>query len=289
MQTPCTIEQAVDQVLAKLEGPIRLGLPLGLGKPNQWVNALYARLKQLPERQLVIYTALCLGRPPLGSGLSRRFLEPFVQRVYGDYPELDFLADLRRDCLPANVRVEQFFLQPGSLLDSTTTQQNYISSNYSHVARDLNDKGLNLIAQLVAQDPQRPEHFSLSCNPDITLDLLPLLAGVGTALLALPLGWLSTRRPGTPFAMITLGVGELVWALALMWPAWSGGEAGLSGNRGAEAMARFADGRTIVFSEDADDDPRGREALLFAGDPAASGPPPRFSSAASASLRRKLL
>jgi branched-chain amino acid transport system permease protein len=62
---------------------------------------------------------------------------------------------------------------------------------------------------------------------------LPLLAGLGTALLALPLGWLSTRRPGTPFAMITLGLGELVWALALMWPAWSGGEAGLSGNRAA--------------------------------------------------------
>ena len=63
--------------------------------------------------------------------------------------------------------------------------------------------------------------------------LLPLLAGGGTAVLAWPLGWLSTRRPGTPFAMITLGLGELVWALALMWPAWSGGESGLSGNRAA--------------------------------------------------------
>lgn len=67
----------------------------------------------------------------------------------------------------------------------------------------------------------------------LPVPLLPLLAGLGTALLALPLGWLSTRRPGTPFAMITLGVGELVWALALMWPAWSGGESGLSGNRAA--------------------------------------------------------
>lgn len=67
----------------------------------------------------------------------------------------------------------------------------------------------------------------------LPVPLLPVLAGVGTALLALPLGWLSTRRPGTPFAMITLGVGELVWALALMWPAWSGGESGLSGNRAA--------------------------------------------------------
>lgn len=42
-------------------------------------------------------------------------------------------------------------------------------------------------------------------------------------------------------------------------------------NRGAEAMARLADGRTIVFSEDADDDDRGREALLFTGDPARPG------------------
>ena len=52
-------------------------------------------------------------------------------------------------------------------------------------------------------------------------------------------------------------------------------------NRGAEAMARLADGRTVVFSEDADDDPRGREALLYAGDPAIPGSPPlRFFYAA---------
>ncbi|MGQ3101089.1 MAG: esterase-like activity of phytase family protein [Sphingopyxis solisilvae] len=46
-------------------------------------------------------------------------------------------------------------------------------------------------------------------------------------------------------------------------------------NRGAEAIARLPDGRMIVFSEDADDDPRGREALLYAGDPAMPGPPPQ--------------
>lgn len=45
-------------------------------------------------------------------------------------------------------------------------------------------------------------------------------------------------------------------------------------NRGPEAMARLADGRTVIFSEDADDDPRGREALLYVGDPAAPGPAP---------------
>ncbi|MBE1528514.1 hypothetical protein GGC65_002970 [Sphingopyxis sp. OAS728] len=45
-------------------------------------------------------------------------------------------------------------------------------------------------------------------------------------------------------------------------------------NRGPEAMTRLVDGRTVVFSEDADDDPRGREALLYTGDPAAPGPAP---------------
>ena len=171
-----SIEDAVEQVLAQLPAHIHMGLPLGLGKPNRFVNALYARVRALPERRLTIYTALTLGRPDLGDGLQRRFLEPFVERVFADYQELDYLADLRASQLPANIRVEQFFLQPGSLLHSPQAQQDYVSSNYSHAARDINAKGLNLIAQLVAEDDSRPDHLSLSCNPDITLDLLPMIA-----------------------------------------------------------------------------------------------------------------
>jgi len=170
------IENAVDHVLAQLPAHIHMGLPLGLGKPNLFVNALYARIRQLPERQLTIYTALCLGRPEMGEGLQERFLEPFIDRVFGDYPELDFLADLHRDSLPPNVRVQQFFMLPGSLLNSHAAQQDYVSSNYSHAARDINANGLNLVAQLVASDPQRPGRLSLSCNPDVTLDLLPMIA-----------------------------------------------------------------------------------------------------------------
>ncbi|HGM5582357.1 TPA: acetyl-CoA hydrolase/transferase C-terminal domain-containing protein [Pseudomonas putida] len=172
----CSIDQAVDQVLARLPAHIHMGLPLGLGKPNAFVNALYARIRDLPERRLTIYTALSLGRPPLGDGLQRRFLAPFVERVFADYEELDYLADLRNDSLPANIRVEQFFMQPGSLLHSETAQQDYVSSNYSHAARDINAKGLNLIAQIVAATPECPDHLSLACNPDITLDLLPMIA-----------------------------------------------------------------------------------------------------------------
>jgi len=172
----CSIDQAVEQVLARLPSHIHLGLPLGLGKPNAFVNALYARIRELPERRLTLYTALSLGRPPLGDGLQRRFLEPFVERVFADYEELAYLGDLRADKLPPNIRVEQFFMQPGSLLHSEAAQQDYVSSNYSHAARDINAKGLNLIAQLVAATSERPDHLSLACNPDITLDLLPMIA-----------------------------------------------------------------------------------------------------------------
>ncbi len=172
----CSIEQAVDDVLARLPAHIHMGMPLGLGKPNHFVNALYRRIKGLPERQLTIYTALCLGRPALGDGLQKRFIEPFVERVFGDYAEFDFLADLHRDSLPANIRIDQFFMQPGSLLNSAPAQQDYVSSNYSHAARDINAAGLNLVAQLLASSSEHPDRLSLSCNPDITLDLLPMIA-----------------------------------------------------------------------------------------------------------------
>ncbi|MBZ9785027.1 acetyl-CoA hydrolase [Pseudomonas sp. REP124] len=172
----CSIEQAVDEVLARLPAHIHMGLPLGLGKPNPFVNALYRRVAQMPQRQLTIYTALCLGRPALGDGLQKRFIEPFLERVFGDYPELAFLADLQRDSLPGNIHIQQFFLQPGSLLNSAPAQQDYVSSNYSHAARDINAAGLNLVAQMVASDADHPDRLSLSCNPDITLDLLPMIA-----------------------------------------------------------------------------------------------------------------
>ena len=50
MVQSCSIERAVDEALARLPTHIHLGLPLGLGKANRFVNALYQRIKQLPER-----------------------------------------------------------------------------------------------------------------------------------------------------------------------------------------------------------------------------------------------
>lgn len=67
----------------------------------------------------------------------------------------------------------------------------------------------------------------------VPVAVLPLAGGVAAALLALPLGWLATRQSPTAFAMITLGLGELAWAVALMFPAVFGGESGIAGNRAA--------------------------------------------------------
>ena len=89
MQRLEAVEPCVDQVLSKLGAHIRLALPLGLGKPNHFVNALYRRVKANPKLSLEIYTALTLERPKGDSELARRFLDPMVERLFGNYPDLD--------------------------------------------------------------------------------------------------------------------------------------------------------------------------------------------------------
>ena len=68
------------------------------------------------------------------------------------------------------------------------------------------------------------------------VSLVPLAAGLGAAVLALALGWVCTRRPGTAFAMLTFGLGELVWGVAQVASGVFGGEAGISGNRAVGSL-----------------------------------------------------
>ena len=65
----------------------------------------------------------------------------------------------------------------------------------------------------------------------LPVSLVPLVGGLAGLVTAMLLGYISTKKAGTPFAMITLGIGELVFALALMLPEFSGGEGGVSSNR----------------------------------------------------------
>lgn len=61
--------------------------------------------------------------------------------------------------------------------------------------------------------------------------LLPLIGGLAGAFFGVIFGYLTTRRAGTPFAMITLGIGEMVFAASLMFPQFFGGEGGVTADR----------------------------------------------------------
>lgn len=65
----------------------------------------------------------------------------------------------------------------------------------------------------------------------LPLELLPLVGGLGALVFGLVLGWLSTARSGTTFALITLGIGELVVSSSLLLPSFFGGEQGISADR----------------------------------------------------------
>ena len=71
----------------------------------------------------------------------------------------------------------------------------------------------------------------------IPVSLIPIVGGIASMLVAILLGWVTTKKSGTTFAMITLGVGELIWAMSLMFPEFFGGEGGVSGNRVAGSKA----------------------------------------------------
>ncbi len=167
-----SINDAVDRVLNAIDGDIVLGIPLGIGKPNHFVNALYRRMKADPSRRLTIMTALSLQKPAGRSDLEKRFLTPFVERVFADYPDLDYVLDLRRGDLPDHIRVHEFFLKTGDYLRNDLAQQNYMSTNYTFVARDMALHGVNVIAQAVAmREDEQGLQLSLSGNPDLTYEL----------------------------------------------------------------------------------------------------------------------
>ncbi|MBA4113324.1 MAG: branched-chain amino acid ABC transporter permease [Verminephrobacter sp.] len=65
----------------------------------------------------------------------------------------------------------------------------------------------------------------------IPLVLIPLVGGLAGMLFAVLLGYVTTKKAGTTFAMITLGIGELVASMALMFPEFFGGEGGITTDR----------------------------------------------------------
>jgi len=181
-----SVEDCVEQALAKLGRRIVLCTPIGAGKPVALVNAFYRRAEQDPRLELSILTGLTLARPQPSGELERRLVEPINAKVYGSAPDPAWVAPLRAGTLPANVRVQEFFMEPGAWLGVPLAQQSYASINYTHVARSVLAEGANVIAQQVAARPGG--RISLGSNPDVTADLIPMLR--------------AREQAGTPVAVI---------------------------------------------------------------------------------------
>lgn len=173
---------AVDYILQETAGQLRLAMPLGIGKPNTLANALYRRVAADPAIAMEIYTALTLLKPQAGSEIEERFLEPFVERIYGNYPDLDYGLAMQANTLPGNIRVHEFFLKSGDWLGHPAVQRDYICANYTHIARDMVGKNINVVAQALAGRLENGRwRLSLSSNPDMTLELIERLQAVRAA------------------------------------------------------------------------------------------------------------
>jgi len=160
-------------VIRETGNNIIVGLPLGLGKANHIINSIYACAEASRSIHLEIFSALTLERPKAATELERRFIDPVFDRLFGAYPVLNYAKAMRAGTVPPNIHISEFFLFAGRWLHVPMMQQNYISANYTHAGHYLLARGVNVITQLVAKRTINGEtRYSLSCNTDITLDLL---------------------------------------------------------------------------------------------------------------------
>lgn len=173
MRVFSSIKQAEEFIVSKSGKELRFAIPLGLGKPNQLVNALYDRVKNQKELKLTFFTALSLDIPQPKTDLEGRFTGPFFSRHFGDdYPRLHYVEDLKKNQVPDNITLHEFYFQAGTTLGNLHAQSNYISLNYTHVAQSILEMKLDGVIQLISKaDDGR---YSLSCNPDLTLDVVEL-------------------------------------------------------------------------------------------------------------------
>ncbi len=174
-----SLEQAVESLLERTGNKIVLAAPLGLGKPHRLLNAIYEAVEKDKNSSLQIYTALSLTPPKPHSDLEKRFLQPFLDRHFGaDFPSLHYAIAQRRSALPDNISVQEFYMQSGGLLNSEQAQRKYNSLNYTHVAPAVAEKNINTLVHKVAREPGGTR-LSLSCNPDLTFDLLDEIKRLG--------------------------------------------------------------------------------------------------------------
>ena len=146
------VGEIVEEALRRVGKRVVLALPLGIGKPNLIANEFFRRARADATLDLTIFTALSLRKPTGSSDLEKAFIEPLAARIFGNYPELDYLAgDARRNDVPAERARHRVLLRAG-LAAQFPARAVALSVRELHArgARAAG-RGVNVIAHVVAK------------------------------------------------------------------------------------------------------------------------------------------
>ncbi len=169
--------KAVDDVINYVGKEINFAMTLGLGKPVLFVNELYRRAKTDPSIKLNIITALSLEKPAGKSEIEKRLIGPLAERIFGGYPDFQYMLDLRAGKLPSNVQIFEFYSKAGSIINIASQSRNYLPSNYTHIARDAYwHNNVNVFGQLIGcKEINGKMMYSMGCNTDICISAVRLI------------------------------------------------------------------------------------------------------------------
>ncbi len=165
----------VQDLLDKLDKKIVFGS--GFGRPAHILNELYRRAVADPTIELTIITGLLVERPRGSSDMESRFIDPFVERVFGSLPDMDFVRPYKKGTLPDNINVIEIFMSAGSAMNSPYAQQQYIYSNFTFWFRDMVSNGCNVFGhELCFREVDGERQYSMSSEAFVRDALLRLEA-----------------------------------------------------------------------------------------------------------------
>src|SRR5262249_60893748 len=130
--------------------------PGAVGTPVLLLHAPYSLVEADPHLRVASLTGGTPTRPRYRTDLEPLFVAPLLDRLFATYPEPLYVAALRRNQLPPNIEVNEFFLQAGAWLTNGPVQRTYTSLNYSQVARHLRPIEINILAHSIPPAPPDP-------------------------------------------------------------------------------------------------------------------------------------
>lgn len=167
------LEQCVEALLQHVGNKVVIAG--GFGRPAHLFNELYRRAVADPGIELTIITGVSFSRPKGSSDLEKRFIDPFVERVFGNLPDLDYVEPYLKGQLPKNIEIVEVFLQAGTFLNNRHAQENFVYSNFTHWLRDMVEQGCNVFSQMTCKREIDGKLCYSMSGDAYALDILPRL------------------------------------------------------------------------------------------------------------------